>query len=105
MGIAHWVAEMIVREHVCRSIKGTVLAIGRQTVNLHPVEAIERMQKWGVHPATTCADVGIDEQTAAGKGTGNIRDDEFFRLLGIDRFRCLDHSDYEGADLIHDLNQ
>jgi hypothetical protein len=106
MGIAHWLAEMIIREHVYRPITGTVLVIGRQTVNLRPADAIERMKKWGAQPTTSCLDdIGVDEQTSAGKGTGFIRDDEFFRLLGVNDFRCLDHSDYEGADLIYDLNE
>ena len=106
MGIAHWLAEMIIREHVYRPITGTVLVIGRQTVILRPADAIERMKRWGVEPATSCLDnIGVDEQTSAGKGAGFIRDDEFFRLLGVDKFRCLDHSDYEGADLICDLNE
>ncbi len=32
-----------------------------------------------------------------------IRDDDVFRLLGIPNIKALDVSDYEGADIVHDL--
>ena len=32
-----------------------------------------------------------------------ITDRELFRLLGVPRIAALDHSDYEGAEIIHDL--
>src|SRR5690606_6136172 len=32
-----------------------------------------------------------------------IRDDEFFQLLGLPKIKALDVSDYEGADIVHDL--
>src|SRR5207248_2272071 len=34
-----------------------------------------------------------------------IRDDAFFRMLGADRVRAIDYSDYEGAEIVHDLNR
>jgi hypothetical protein len=34
-----------------------------------------------------------------------ISDDDFFRLLGIPKIKALDVSDYEGADIAHDLTK
>lgn len=106
MGIASWAADIIIREHAFLPISGTVLVIGRQTIQLTPGEAIDRIRSAGVAPATErVEDLLTDDATEQGKGVGYIRDDEFFRLLGVEEFFCLDHSDYEGATLIHDLNK
>jgi hypothetical protein len=47
----------------------------------------------------------IDRQTWRSEGYKFIRDDAFFRLLGVPAIRALDHSGYEGAEIIHDLNR
>ncbi len=47
----------------------------------------------------------LDRQTWRAEGQKFIRDDTFFRLLGVPELRALDHSGYEGAEIIHDLNR
>ncbi len=100
MGIGINIAELCVKEHVRRPLGETML-FGRQTMFFTPRMALELLDGYGISAAA--GGIGIDRSTVAASGDG-IRDDEFFRLLGVKSIRVLDRSAYEGADLIHDLN-
>lgn len=103
MGIAPYVAEAIVREHKFRPIKGDVLLLGRQTMLFSPDEAVAMVRRLGIEPMPLTEPV-TDKQTLAAEGKNYIRDDAFFRLLGVDKVKALDHTNYEGAEIIHNLN-
>ena len=105
MGIAPYVAEAIIREHRHSPLLGDVLLMGRQTFLMSPAEAVILMRGNGVEPALPVDANMIDQTTRGSKDQTFIRDEAFFRLLGNDRVRALDHSDYEGAELFHDLNK
>src|SRR5262245_26973759 len=103
MGIATSSAQIIIREHAWKPIRGDVLLLGRQTMHFSRAQAIEMIRECGGTVDLAAADTGIDRQTVAAqmdKDSEFIRDTDFFALLGVPRIRCLDHSDYEGADLI-----
>ncbi len=108
MGIAVTLAEMIIREHLHRPIEGKLLLIGRQTVNLSRQEALEKMAEFGIDTGGIAIDdLTVDTSTVRSEQqseTEFITDDSFFRLLGVTDIEWLDHSDYEGANIIHDLN-
>jgi SAM-dependent methyltransferase len=106
MGIHPSIAEIIVREHKFRPITGDVLVIARQTMYFSPEEAIRMLERLQVSPAISDpGQLEIDLETRSGAPIGTfIRDGEFFRLLGVKNIHWLDHSAYEGADIIHDLN-
>jgi hypothetical protein len=106
MAIAPYVAEAIIREHKYRAIRGDVLLLGRQTMQFSPQHAADMVRAVGLVPAELPDDDSvIDRQTWRSEGQRFIRDDAFFRLLGVPATRALDHSGYEGADIIHDLNR
>jgi len=107
MGVHTLLAEMIVREHKFRPITGDVLLIARQTMYFSPEEAIRMLENFGVTPVVSDpGELKIDLETRGGASAGSfIRDSDFFRLLGVENLHWLDHSTYEGADLIHDLNK
>lgn len=106
MGIAPYVAEAILREHAFRPVKGDVLLLGHQTMFFSPAQAIAMMKSVGVAVPDLAEDeIAIDHQTLRSSEGPFIRDDEFFRLLGVASVKALDDSDYEGAELIHDLNR
>jgi SAM-dependent methyltransferase len=103
MGIGIGIAELCVREHMRRPLTG-VLLLGRQTMLFSPQTAAQMIRDCGATPAVAdLQSLALDRQTAAAEGH-NIRDDEFFRLLGVHNVHVMDKSDYEGADIIHDLN-
>jgi hypothetical protein len=106
MGIAPYLAEAIIREHRFRPITGDVLLLGRQTMQFSPEDAAAMIRAEGLVPAPLAPDDDLlDRRTVAAHGKRYIRDDAFFRLLGVERVRALDHTGYEGAELIHDLNR
>lgn len=105
MGISREVAEVIVREHAFKPLHGKVVLLGHQTMFFSPAEAIELMTQCGVTPTETDpARLELDNSTRQSKEGGYIKDTEFFRLLGVNDVVALDHSDYEGAELIWNLN-
>src|ERR1700691_6486990 len=106
VGIAPYVAEAIIREHKYRAIRGDVLLLGRQTMQFSPQHAADMIKAVGLVPAALSDDDSvIDRRTWKAEGQRFIRDDAFFRLLGVPAIRALDHSGYEGAEIIHDLNR
>jgi SAM-dependent methyltransferase len=106
MGIAPYVAEAVIREHKHRAIRGDVLLLGRQTMQFSPEHAADMIKAVGLVPAALVDDDSvIDRRTWKAEGQRYIGDDAFFRLLGVPAVRALDHSSYEGAEVIHDLNK
>jgi SAM-dependent methyltransferase len=110
VGLAPSIVEAIVREHSYKPVCGNALLIGRQTVYLSPQEYTDLVRLHGIHPSEECLNrVTIDHQTLdrnpifATKET--ITDRSVFHLLGTESVRALDHSDYEGAEVLHDLNK
>jgi len=107
MGLAPYVIDAIVREHAYRPIAGDVLLIGRQTIYATADEAIDILRSHAVTPAIDAKDVALD------RGTLNLRsglpvrawisDIALFALLGNRKVKALDHSSYEGAEVVHDL--
>jgi SAM-dependent methyltransferase len=70
-------------------------------------EAIDLVLRCGVTPTTqNPSDLAIDSATLGSKEgqKGFIRDRDFFKLLGATELIALDHSDYEGAEIIWNLN-
>lgn len=105
MGIAPYIAEAIVREHAYRPVRGEVLLLGRQTMMFTPDHARDMIRAAGAIPvALPEGEDLIDRRTDLARGRDWIRDDAFFRMLGADRVRAIDHTSYEGAEIVHDLN-
>src|SRR5262245_37054452 len=100
MGIELRVAEAIVGEHAWRPIAGDVFLLGRQTMHFTPAEAMDAIAATGL-PIPEI-EFRPDTHTRAAS-SGFIRDDDFFRLLGVPRVKAIDVSDYEGAEIICDL--
>lgn len=104
MGISPFYAEAIIREHLHKPFTGTVVAIGRQTMLFAPSEALQLFKNAGMKIDVDPATLETDSETSLG-GKGYISDRAFFGLFGVKQLRSLDHDAYEGADIIHDLNQ
>jgi SAM-dependent methyltransferase len=106
MGVAPYVAEAIVREHAHRPLHGEVILLGRQTMMFTPDDAERMIRAAGANPvALPVGEDIIDRDTDLSRGREWIRDDAFLRMLGAARVRAIDHTAYEGADIVHDLNQ
>jgi SAM-dependent methyltransferase len=107
MGLANYILEAVLREHCYRAIAGPVVQIGRQTFELTVPEARELFMRYGL-PVDVFrrADVEIDNYTTQVRQTGKpfVSDRAFFGALGIAEVHAVDHSDFEGADIIHNMN-
>lgn len=109
MGISRLMVEMILREHRYRPICGDVLIIGRQSVYVSPLDFLALLSEHCIAGGpSTAPEIEIDCATidrAPGADDELITDAAIFRALGVDNIHALDISDYEGADVIHDLNR
>lgn len=110
MGIGHHVVEALIRENQHRAIKGDVVLIGRQTVYFSPEAILALLKEHGVdtkdrRPSDLETGGGSTNNLPAFNGQKLITDTELFRLLGTPKILALDHSDYEGAEIIHDLTK
>lgn len=106
MGINLFHAEMIVREHLYRPLPETIYLIGRQTVLFNKETALALLDRYNITPAKT--DIELNATILGVKGVsskGYITDAAFFQMLGVKKIKAIDHSDYEGADIIIDLNR
>lgn len=110
MGLDRLFIEGLMREHLHRPISGNVVLIGRQTIFLSPDELLELLAANGLRtPGMKTTDIALDDDTKlrppSYRGRSLVVDREVFRLLGVPSVHALDHSPYEGADIIHDLNK
>lgn len=103
MSIFRQTAAMILKEHKHRPITGEVVLIGRQTVLLTVEEAFALIAIEGVEPRGDFLDE-IDKSTIGSGVAQYITDRSFFSMFSDARVIALDVSDYEDAEIIHDLN-
>ena len=102
MGIFSQLAVVMLREHRYRPITGSILSIGRQTVFLSPEQSIAVVQR-ELGAAQHTAGLEIDTATRASNRGRFVTDRSFYSLFSDASYRCLDLTDYEGADLVADL--
>ena len=106
MGITLFHAEMIVREHSFKPLPKTVHLLGRQTVLFNETTALALLSKYGIDSDSIV--IEYDTSTVGAQvasENGYITDTTFFRMLGVENIYAIDHSDYEGAEIIVDLNR
>jgi hypothetical protein len=103
MGIHPQTAALMLKEHRYRPITGDLLTIGRQSVLLTQ-KAAERLIKAEGVALRPERQTEIDHSTVWGV-PNTVNDRSFFSMFSDATVRALDASDYEGADIIHDLNK
>jgi hypothetical protein len=110
MGLVFPFVDTLIRERTYRPLTGNVILIGRQTVYFTPADILLLLREHGIDVrGTTERDIELDRSTHNWldeyTGADLITDRALFRLLGVPRVLALDHSDYEGAEIIHDLTK
>ncbi len=103
MGLLKQMARFVIREGKYNPIRGSVLLIGRQTIHLTPerFQALMREEQMDINPT---APLSLDTTTQKGIGKGFISDAYFFKALGAETVKAIDVSDYEGAEIVHNLD-
>ena len=110
MGLGYEMVEAMVREHRYKPIRGEVVMIGKQTIYLTPPQLLALLSEHGIDVTNIAPQsIALDNQTSSRRVPYDkldlVSDAAFLKLLGVPSIRVLDHSDYEGADIIHDLTQ
>jgi SAM-dependent methyltransferase len=106
MGMGKHLIEAVIREHRNKPIAGDVLLIGRQTTYMSPDELLVSIREHGVTVDVDPSSIELDKTTIdrkLGYAERLVSDAAPFKLLGARSVKALDHSPYEGADVIHDL--
>lgn len=103
MGIPRAVARLLLDEARERPFGGALLQLGRSTVYVRDDE----LSRWAAEQGATLA-AGVEPELSHVPelaAQGCLSDRAFFRRLGFERVDSLDVSDWEGVDLVHDLNR
>lgn len=108
MGIGRQIIEAVIREHLYRPVDGDVLMMGRQTVYLTPQDLLGVFRDHGidindVDPASIEIDRSTIDHLPGWEDRPLVTDRALFKLMGSRKVLALDHSEYEGADIVHDL--
>jgi SAM-dependent methyltransferase len=107
MAIPEMIARAILQEHRYRPLTGAGMLIGRQTMPYSVDRAVQFLREEGVPlrgGIDTRARALIDTATRHGAGHDYISDVGFFSLFSTMGIRTLDVTDYEGAEIVHDMH-
>lgn len=105
MSIHSVVLKFLLASNELERLTGTFLSIGRQTVYVDRVKLARILEAYGIrvpdgHDRGTNGSVDSFTRNAA----GGLRDDALLSMVADVDYKCLDKSDYEGADGDLDLN-
>lgn len=105
MGLSRAAIRFLVREHRRRPFGPSLLTLGRQCVYARYAELQAVCREEGLSPRELPGEHVTN--LLAWEGTPraqNASDADLFHLLGVEHVQALDRSDFEGAELIWDLN-
>ncbi len=112
MGISIQTAKMLLHENLYRPIKGKVLLLGRQTVGIDIPVLHNIFSAYGKELKYSSDQIDSDTRHSTENEYNNskseyITDELFFKTLSseIECIDVLDVSDYEGAEVVADLNK
>lgn len=103
MGIPRGTARLLLEETKRRPFEGALLQLGRSSVYFtqRELEGWARRHGFALAPVPEVT-LSHDPRLAR---QGCLSDESFFRQLGFDRVSACDISDWEGADVLADLNR
>ena len=104
MGIMRTYLHLLLKEHVTFPVKDRVVTLGQQTVlaSMEDVQSVFRLHGCPSKPLPP--DFDTRSRTISSPYADSIDGRTLFMLLGADSVHVLDLSEYEGADIIWDLN-
>lgn len=101
MGIAKGSASLLYELKKDIGLSGTILQLGKQSLYVNADQLPSVAQQFGFEIDIS----GIARDENGEYISGTYDDTVFFSKLGFTTIRSLDASNYEGADIIHDLNR
>ncbi len=101
MGLLSQMLRFLIDEHKRRPIIGEGLFVGRQATTLTPHGLTELLNEEGAYRGHT----GFLYDQVTRHASGNtVTDMSAMNSFCLAKWKALDVSDYEGADIVHDLN-
>jgi SAM-dependent methyltransferase len=99
MGILRGIAGLMIEAHQRQPFDGRLLQLGRQEIffSAHDLERIAARR--GFTPANASVLDAIEDRRRA------LTDQEFFGAFGFDAVAAADYSDFDGAELVYDMNR
>jgi hypothetical protein len=101
MGISKGNVKLIMQEGSVRPYSGSILEIGVQDVVLTSHELISMLKLYGYRAPVFEVELSQNEQLKAKKF---ISDQYFFKSLGFENVVSLDYSNFEGCNVVYDMN-
>jgi hypothetical protein len=108
MGLPRPALRLLARRFKKEPFAGPLLTLGRQGVLATLEEMRGVLEEEGILPAALPAGMDARTNIPSWRGTWSERyasDVAFFALLGLRDVKALDFSDYEGPDIVCDLNE
>lgn len=102
VGLLRGNMRLILDEHRRRPLSGSLMQLGRTSLFFTRAELESWMELHGVSPRPAPDSLSHDPRLAA---QGCMGDRTLFGMLGLDEVVSVDVSDYEGCDLLVDLNR
>jgi hypothetical protein len=103
MTISGVVARFLAEEHKYKSLPKEVHLLGRQTIQVSLDEIYGIFSDTKIVPQKVEAEFDTMTRQAVQGDSASISDTTFFKLFGVESVRAVDHSDFEGADIVFDL--
>ncbi len=107
MGLAKPALRFLSIEHRRQSFEGKLLTLGRQCVYATFAQVQSLLFEEGIDPAPLPSGQELGTNIPSWRGTsmeGFTSDVVFFKLLGLSDVQAMDCNDYEGAEIVADLN-
>lgn len=108
MGFSCGAVELIIQEHLHKPLTGDILLIGRQNTDIPPQAMLNLLDLYGITPRVP---LELEKRGSLAHNvltlsddTDRIADVAVFHSLADVNVMALDISDYEGAEIVHDLN-
>jgi hypothetical protein len=102
MGLPRESIKLIAETVAAMRLRGRALLIGKQEVYGSENQVKRWIEESGLRPAAACVRLS---RIAQAERTFQVEDKSVFELMGFAEVANLDVSDYEGAEVIHDLNR
>lgn len=105
MGINKQVLSVILHEHSYKAITGNYLSIAKHTVNVDDSDINKLFESHGISNERLVEKLSSAPRDRATRhGVGGLFDHDLIGSFSDSDYNSLDISDYEGADIIHDMN-
>jgi len=105
MTISSAVARFLAEEHKYIPFPKEVHLLGRQTIQLDMGQAHAIFEAVGVPPREVTVEFDTTTRQANDRDNLGMSDTTFFKMFGVESVRAIDHSDFEGADIVFDLTR